>query len=82
MLVDLGAVVPGAPSRQLNLPGSTSEDEEASCLCCECQPFFESFRVCQECGNKRCPRNFFHENDCTGSNEPGRVGSADGIRHM
>ncbi|MDM3155765.1 hypothetical protein OGW08_16980 [Citrobacter sp. Cf122] len=32
--------------------------------------------VCPECGNKRCPHANDHRNDCTGSNEPGQVGSA------
>jgi hypothetical protein len=32
--------------------------------------------VCMTCGNKRCPKATFHENECTGSNAPGQVGSA------
>lgn len=36
--------------------------------------------VCEDCGNKRCPHMGDHRNDCTGSNEPGQVGSADGSR--
>lgn len=32
--------------------------------------------VCSECGNKRCPKASWHENACTGSNEPGQPGSA------
>lgn len=32
--------------------------------------------VCQSCGNKRCPRATDHNLECTGSNEPGQVGSA------
>lgn len=31
---------------------------------------------CAECGNKRCPKATDHENECTGSNEPGQTGSA------
>lgn len=31
--------------------------------------------LCPECGNKRCPRASWHENACTGSNEPGQDGS-------
>lgn len=31
--------------------------------------------VCSECGNKRCPKSTYHENECTGSNEPGQEGS-------
>ncbi|WNN96003.1 hypothetical protein SEA_HIRKO_53 [Arthrobacter phage Hirko] len=32
--------------------------------------------VCTVCGNKRCPHATDHEEDCTGSNEPGQPGSA------
>jgi hypothetical protein len=31
--------------------------------------------VCKVCGNKRCPKAEDHRNKCTGSNEPGQVGS-------
>lgn len=31
--------------------------------------------VCSECGNKRCPKAANHDQDCTGSNEPGQPGS-------
>lgn len=31
--------------------------------------------LCPICGNKRCPKATDHENDCTGSNEPGQRGS-------
>ena len=31
--------------------------------------------VCQDCGNKRCPKSTHHGNECTGSNEPGQIGS-------
>lgn len=34
------------------------------------------FIVCVVCGNKRCPKATDHNNDCTGSNEPGQTGSA------
>jgi hypothetical protein len=32
--------------------------------------------VCSKCGNKRCPHANDHRNACTGSNEPGQLGSA------
>lgn len=32
--------------------------------------------VCGLCGNKRCPHANDHNNECTGSNEPGQPGSA------
>jgi len=31
--------------------------------------------LCPACGNKRCPGAADHNNDCTGSNEPGQAGS-------
>ncbi|WP_233596652.1 hypothetical protein [Citrobacter koseri] len=34
------------------------------------------FVVCPDCGNKRCPKASDHRNACTGSNEPGQIGSA------
>ena len=49
------------------------------CWCRTCRPVMMSdtrFVVCPECGNKRCPHANDHRNDCTGSNEPGQVGSA------
>lgn len=30
---------------------------------------------CQICGNKRCPKATDHALECTGSNEPGQMGS-------
>jgi hypothetical protein len=32
--------------------------------------------VCATCGFKRCPHATDHNNDCTGSNEPGQAGSS------
>lgn len=29
--------------------------------------------LCPTCGNKRCPRSWFHDYRCTGSNEPGQT---------
>ena len=31
-----------------------------------CRPMI----VCSNCGNKRCPKAYWHEYRCTGSNEP------------
>lgn len=31
--------------------------------------------ICETCGNKRCPHATDHEEECTGSNEPGQEGS-------
>ena len=33
------------------------------------------FVMCSECGNKRCPRAEFHDNECSGSNAAGQSGS-------
>lgn len=37
---------------------------------------FGGMIVCSECGNKRCPKATWHENACTGSNEPNQPGSS------
>ena len=36
-----------------------------------CYPFV----ICGTCGNKRCPRAEFHDNECSGSNKSGQAGS-------
>lgn len=49
------------------------------CQCRTCRPVTMNdmrFVVCPDCGNKRCPHANDHNNACTGSNEPGQVGSA------
>lgn len=57
------------------------------CMCQKCvheviskRPFPDNlmypFIVCPDCGNKRCPKATFHDNDCTRSNEPGQEGSS------
>jgi hypothetical protein len=33
------------------------------------------FIVCPDCGNKRCPKASNHIFACTGSNDPGQLGS-------
>lgn len=37
---------------------------------------------CPTCGNKRCPRSTHHIFACTGSNEPGQLGSTYGVEYM
>jgi hypothetical protein len=32
--------------------------------------------VCANCGNKRCPHATDHEEECSGSNDPGQEGSS------
>jgi DNA-directed RNA polymerase subunit RPC12/RpoP len=36
---------------------------------------FMPFIVCPNCGNKRCPKAQHHDNECSGSNDPGQPGS-------
>lgn len=52
-----------------------------SCECYKClndpslgirNPVLQRMVLCAVCGNKRCPRATWHENECTGSNEPGQ----------
>lgn len=57
--------------------GNSPAAPDCSCRTCRPITFTDSrFVVCPECGNKRCPHANDHRNDCTGSNEPGQVGSA------
>lgn len=35
--------------------------------------------LCPDCGNKRCPKATDHLLECTGSNEPGQLGSKHGV---
>lgn len=57
---------------------------EARCWCHTCRPVSlyppDNMRMvlCPDCGNKRCPKANDHRNACTGSNEPGQLGSAYG----
>lgn len=52
------------------------------CPCLECVPadadplsFVAQMHLCPHCGNKRCPGAANHNNECSGSNEPGQPGS-------
>ncbi len=49
------------------------------CWCETCDTSLHGTRtrmsLCPLCGNKRCPKATRHDNDCTGSNEPGQKGS-------
>lgn len=57
--------------------GNSPVIPDCSCLTCRPVTFTDSrFVVCPDCGNKRCPHANDHRNACTGSNEPGQVGSA------
>jgi hypothetical protein len=46
------------------------------CSCAECNPMAWWMILCSTCGNKRCPHATHHDHTCTGSNEPGQVGSS------
>ena len=59
----------------------------ADCAICEDEQrdrgevewWFRSFMICNDCGNKRCPRATWHANPCSGSNDSGQVGSYYGV---
>ena len=72
--------------------GSAEVVDEATCQCRACLiarderdrgsrfPAHQTrMIVCPKCGNKRCPHATDHRNACSGSNEPGQVGSFYGI---
>lgn len=54
-----------------------------NCVCYKCwsagrdteEFWFNTMNLCPTCGNKRCPGAADHENECSGSNEPGQPGS-------
>ncbi len=55
----------------------SSAEPSNRCVCRRCVTILSGciFCVCSECGNKRCPKATDHDNACTGSNEPGQLGS-------
>lgn len=64
----------------------TDADKEPKCWCITCWDRYAEelgafpisgirMTLCPDCGNKRCPRATDHNNECTGSNEPGQKGS-------
>jgi hypothetical protein len=64
---------------------SADGDSCGACIRCHekvprnAEDFFDHplnrYTLCPTCGNKRCPKATFHDNQCTGSNEPGQEGS-------
>lgn len=49
-------------------------------ICCwRCTPDYFGMMLCVECGNKRCPKATNHDHACSGSNEPGQIGSVYGV---
>ncbi|MGD1826920.1 hypothetical protein A203_16590 [Chromobacterium violaceum] len=70
--------------RLLSSTPATAEDssvDQPAAAFCECHAFqpitLDNMRMvlCPVCGNKRCPHANDHHNACTGSNEPGQIGS-------
>lgn len=57
---------------------ATTVDRTCNCWRCheERGEAIMTMIVCAKCGNKRCPHANDHDNDCTGSNDTGQVGSA------
>lgn len=72
-----------SPLGIFNKEHSGDPDDCARCFHCLSQykttiglPITMSYMVvCQDCGNKRCPKSTHHDNECTGSNELGQAGS-------
>ena len=58
-----------------------THENYADCRFCENESLklsphvWPRFIVCQDCGNKRCPKAAAHWQACSGSNEPGQAGS-------
>lgn len=71
----------GSWNNHMNTPTAHAGNSPVTpdCWCRTCRPVTMNdmrFVVCPDCGNKRCPHANDHNNACTGSNEPGQVGSA------
>ena len=55
------------------------------CYCHTCRPIDPKdpesvyMRLCPLCGNKRCPKATDHNNECSGSNDAGQIGSIYGV---
>jgi len=63
-----------------NSPSYRARPDLCPCLQCNTDAGVEVWWmvVCQQCGNKRCPHATDHLYACTGSNDPGQVGSVYG----
>lgn len=61
------------------------ETGRMKCYCHACRPIDHRdpesvfMRLCELCGNKRCPKATDHNNDCSGSNAVGQIGSIYGV---
>lgn len=70
-----------AAVREAPVPASllATAKPTSACWCATCRPVtMQDSRMvlCPTCGNKRCPRAYHHDHDCSGSNLPGQPGSA------
>jgi len=77
----VGKIFASLFDEQTGLPNLGRKD---NCFCYNCNenkiengfPFVLSrMIICPTCGNKRCPKATDHNNQCTGSNDPGQPGS-------
>lgn len=70
---------PVAPAAEV-MPVATAGAGENCGNCWMCTNAHHKLRsrmlLCPTCGNKRCPKANDHRNECSGSNEPGQLGSA------
>lgn len=80
LLDERGANLPPSKRLRVGCPwaGPLLAAEPNCGACWRCDPDYRLFRVCQKCGNKRCPHVQNHHRACSGSNEPGQVGSGYG----
>lgn len=81
--IELNPGIPVVPEADDKTPCCVGDDycDSASsplvdCTCAACMPDFYGYRLCQTCGNKRCPHAANHINECTHSNAPGQPGSS------
>lgn len=51
---------------------------DIDCVCYKCNPSCPAMRICPDCGNKRCPKATWCNQECSNSNEPGQKGSSYG----
>ena len=62
---------------ELNAAMNLYTPKPGECICWKCLngKNYAGMVLCSTCGNKRCPKASDHELACTGSNEPGQLGS-------
>lgn len=73
------------PASTLHRRTSAMTERQCGCRACAPEPSVLDFGVqlrfyaCCKCGNKRCPHATDHRLQCSGSNEPGQIGSVYGV---